>query len=177
MEVNADADKPLPIEVLPAAPDQEHVLANLLELYMHDFSQFVDVELGPDGRFGYQGLAQYWHLPGRHPFVVSFDGKLAGLILVRQGSQISGDEDVWDMAEFFIIRKFRRRGVGTEAASLIWRRFPGKWEVRVVESNLPAIRFWEHAIASFRGRPVKSMRIEKNGAGRLVFPFESTRVE
>jgi len=44
------------IEVIAAGPDQEPILANLLELYIHDFSEFLDIQLGPDGRFGYPHL-------------------------------------------------------------------------------------------------------------------------
>ena len=47
------------IELIPAAPDQEPVLANLLELYSHDFSEFHEIELGADGRFGYPSLPLY----------------------------------------------------------------------------------------------------------------------
>ena len=40
-----------------AAPADATLLANLLELYIHDLSAaFPSVELGPDGRFGYPGL-------------------------------------------------------------------------------------------------------------------------
>ena len=48
------------IELIPATRDHEAVLANLLELYIYDFSEVVDVPLGPDGRFGYKGLPQYF---------------------------------------------------------------------------------------------------------------------
>jgi hypothetical protein len=51
------AEKPSAyIEVIPARPEQEPILANLLELYAHDFSEFRKLELGCDGRFGYGGL-------------------------------------------------------------------------------------------------------------------------
>ena len=43
------------IEVIPAAPEQEAVMGNLLELYIHDFSELRDFDLGPNGRFGYIG--------------------------------------------------------------------------------------------------------------------------
>jgi hypothetical protein len=99
-----------PIEVTPAAPEQEPVLANLLELYGHDFSEFQDLDLGPDGRFGYKGLPLYWSEPDRHRFLVTVAGRLAGLVLVKRGSELWGNEIVWDMAEFFVIRGYRRRG-------------------------------------------------------------------
>ncbi len=44
------------VEVIPAAQAQERILANLLELYAHDFSEFRNLEIGEDGRFGYCSL-------------------------------------------------------------------------------------------------------------------------
>ena len=129
-------EKPLlPIEVVPAAPEQEPILANLLELYAHDFSEFTAVALGADGRFGYPRLPLYWTEPDRHPLLVRVEGKWAGFVLVKRGSEVSGDENVWDVAEFFIARGYRRRGIGMKVVHQVWRRFPGQWEVRVMEAN------------------------------------------
>ena len=70
-----------PIEVTPASPDEQPILANLIQLYAHDFSEFHPVELGADGRFVYKPLPLYWLEPGRHPFLVRIGGKLAGFCL------------------------------------------------------------------------------------------------
>ena len=56
------------VEVIEATRQQEQVLANLLELYVHDFSEFLDLEIGEDGRFGYPSLPLYWSEQGRYPF-------------------------------------------------------------------------------------------------------------
>ena len=43
------------ITVDPAGPDAGVPdVGNLLELYLHDLSDVFPIELGPDGRFGYQ---------------------------------------------------------------------------------------------------------------------------
>jgi predicted acetyltransferase len=159
--------------VIPAAPQQEPILANLLALYVHDFSEFCDVEIGPDGRFRYDRLPLYWSERNRHPFLVRMDGSLAGLILVKRGSEVSGDATVWDMAEFFILRGYRRRGIGTEVAHQVWKQFPGRWEVRVMESNLLALRFWRYAISQFTGETVRSTRVERGTECWRLFSFES----
>lgn len=156
------------LEVLPATADQEPVLANLLELYAHDFSEFFGIELGEDGRFGYKALPLYWSEPGRHPFLVRVDGKLAGFVLVAKCP--AG----WDMAEFFVVRAYRRRGIGTEIAHRVWRRFPGQWEVRVMEFNEVGRRFWERTIAAFTGGETQSVCIERGGKIWQRFSFEST---
>ena len=134
MEIT-QATSSVSVELIPASPEQKPILANLLELYAHDFSEFIDLRLGADGRFGYEPLPLYWTEPNRYPFLIMIDDHWAGFVLARGGSQISGDENVWDMAEFFIARGYRRLGVGTEVAHDIWRRFPGKWEVRVRDRN------------------------------------------
>ncbi len=161
------------VTVIPAVSRQEPVLANLLQLYAHDFSEFHDVELENDGRFCYQQLPLYWREPNRHPFLVRVDDKLAGFVLVKQGSEISVNESAWDIAEFFVLRAYRRRGVGTQAAHAIWRRFPGPWEVRVIESNHPARLFWQRAISSFTGFTIPASQLEKDGQRWSVFTFQS----
>jgi predicted acetyltransferase len=164
------------IELIPARAEQEPIVANLLELYGHDFSEFHDLDLASDGRFGYRDLALYWREPNRHPFLVRVDGKWAGLVLVKRGSEISGNETVWDMAEFFVVRGYRRRGIGTELAHQVWRQFPGRWEVRVMPSNHSAYLFWERAITLFAGAAIPSVRGEKGGKCWHLFSFESRSV-
>jgi predicted acetyltransferase len=167
----ADGSLPPGIEVLPAAPEQQPVLANLLELYAHDLSAFFDIELGPDGRFGYPALPLYWEEEGRFPFLVRVDGRLAGFVLVSRGSRISGDPGVWDMAEFFVLRRCRKQGIGAAVAREVWRRFPGSWEVRVLANNQPARRFWEAAIRSFAGSGATEQVTEVGGKPWHVFSF------
>lgn len=161
------------VEVFPATPDQEPVLANLLELYSHDFSEIVDVKIGKDGRFGYQPLSLYWKDPHRFPLLVTVDGDLAGFALVCKGSVISGDAGIWDLAEFFIMRGYRRCGAGTTAAHKVWRRFKGRWEVRVTERNHAAREFWKRAVTEFTAVPAVPTSFERAGKKWHVFSFVS----
>jgi predicted acetyltransferase len=159
------------IELVTAAPEQESVIANLLELYAHDFSEFHRLELDANGRFGYEHLPLYWSEPDRHPFLVKVDGRLAGLALVKKGCEVSAREAVWDMGEFFIVRAYRRQGIGMKVAHEVWRRFPGPWEVRVMQSNRTAVSFWHRAITIFNGEAIRPARTEKDGECWYVFAF------
>jgi len=164
---------PSGIELLPAAPEQEPVLANLLELYAHDLSELFDVRLQADGRFGYPLLSRYWRDEGRFPFLVKVDGELAGFVLVSRGSRVSGDPGVWDVAELFVARRFRKRGIGAAVAGEVWRRFPGAWEVRVLEANEPALAFWAAAIGAFAGAGVRECTVELQQKRWRLFSFVS----
>lgn len=169
--------KPNPIEtveVIPAGQEQKSVLENLLQLYAHDFSDFHEVEIGADGRFVYKNLPLYWTDPNRHPFLLFVDGKLAGFAFVKRGSEVSGDESVWDMAEFFILRGYRRRGVASAAARMMWTRFAGRWEVRVMQSNAAAANFWSRVIDSFTGKSIRPQQVEIAGEAWNVFSFDSS---
>jgi predicted acetyltransferase len=159
------------IEVLPASREQLSIIANLLELYAHDFSEFRNLELGADGRFGYQPLPLYWSDPTRHPFLIKVDGQLAGFALVKRE-----EKGVWDVAEFFIARAYRRLGIGMKAAHEVWKRFPGPWEVRVMQLNGVGVNFWQRAITAFTGDEVRPTQVENDGEWWLVFAFESKPV-
>ncbi len=159
--------------VTPAASEDEPVLANLLELYIHDFSEFLHLDVGADGRFGYPHLSLYWRESSRHPFLVRMDGKLAGFVFVKKGSEVSENTGIWDIAEFFIVRKYRRQGMGTHVAHEIWRRFPGKWEIRVREENHSAYYFWKRAIEAFVGQEIPSLRAQKGEKYWHIFSFQS----
>jgi predicted acetyltransferase len=166
------------IRLIPAAREQEPILANLLELYIHDFSEFHPVDLDQAGRFGYKHLPDYWSEPGLHPFLITVDEKLAGFVLVRKVRALSSadrtvDDPVWDIAEFFIVRARRRQGAGLAAAHQVWQLFPGPWHVRVMHFNRSALHFWQRAIDTFAGHPVDPASIERDGKTWAVFTFES----
>ncbi len=133
------------------ATDAERgIIENLLPLYLHDFSEFAagtpHGELSADGRFAFAiPLARWWEEDDRVPLLLRCNGNLAGFALLNRQSHIGLDID-WNMAEFFIVRKYRRSGLGTMAAQAILRRFPGRWEVAVMRANTPALPFWERVI-------------------------------
>src|ERR1700738_3100214 len=90
-----------------AAPRDAALLAKLLELYIHDLSDaFPDIEPGHDGRFGYEHLPLYWSEPERRfPFLIRQGDRVAGFVLATRGSLASDDPGVFDVAEFFVLRR------------------------------------------------------------------------
>lgn len=153
------------------------LLANLLELYLHDLSEaFPAIEIDANGRVGYDKLALYWSEPERRfPFLIRADGRVAGFVLVTRGSPVSDDPDVLDVAEFFVLRRYRRSGVGRAAAFLLWDRLSGQWIVRVSEGNRGAIPFWAGVIADYSGGTATETRRPGTPNAWRVFSFESRR--
>ena len=61
-----DVESPEAVSLDAATRSDALLLFNLLELYIHDLSDvFPHIELGPDGRFGYERLPLYWSEPER----------------------------------------------------------------------------------------------------------------
>jgi predicted acetyltransferase len=77
------------------------------------------------------------------------------------------------MAEFFVLRGCRRHRIGTLAAQEVWRRSPGLWEVRVMESNPSAIFFWKQAISDFIRESIQPVRIQKDDRFWQLYSFKS----
>lgn len=136
------------IELQQASLEDKTILRNLMELYAHDFSEFDQCDVDAHGLFGYSYLDHYWTEPGRYPFLVRADGKLAGLVLVRTLDE-SQTDPIHSIAEFFILRKYRHQGIGKVAAQQIFDRFPGQWSVAQIENNHPAQAFWRKVIAEY----------------------------
>ncbi|HXU99521.1 MAG TPA: GNAT family N-acetyltransferase [Caulobacteraceae bacterium] len=143
------------IEVLLAAPEEKPALANLFQLYVHDFSEQwagrEEGELEDNGRFApYPFLDAYWGESSRIPLLVRIDGRLAGFALINAISH-SGLAVERNMAEFFIVRKHRRGGAGTAVAQQVFQLYPGLWEAAVARRNTAALAFWRKAVGGCPG--------------------------
>jgi predicted acetyltransferase len=137
----------------PIAAEQAFVLANLFELYAHDFSEQVPLELKANGRFDLP-VDDCWYSSSEYfPFFIRSEGKLLGFALARRGSRLTSAKEVMDVAEFFVVRGARRRGVGRSAALTLLATFPGRWEIRVRQSNPAALAFWQGVARGWLGRP------------------------
>lgn len=127
------------VEVIEASEADRTVVRRLLQLYHYDFSEFNGDDVDAHGEFLHRYFDHYWTAPDRKPFLFRVGGAWAGLALVYTG-------DPHDIAEFFVMRKYRRRGIGAEAAAQLFERFPGCWTVRQLLSNPAATVFWRTAI-------------------------------
>ena len=136
-------------QITAAGPEEQAPLRALFELYAYDFSEMLGLDVGDDGRFRAPPLSAYWSDPRRHPFLIRVDERLAGFALVQERSRLTGDDAVRDVAELFVMRKYRRRGVGAYAARWLFDRFRGRWEVRQKVENQAATAFWRRVIGQY----------------------------
>jgi predicted acetyltransferase len=133
------------IEVVAATPDARPVVERLTQFYEYDVSDFEEEDLDPDGVYRIMDLDALWR-PGRHVFLVWVEGRLAGFAFVARHQAYIGEGDTWLMDEFFILRRYRRLGVGEHVARALFDRFGACWEVATTHRNTVAQTFWRHVI-------------------------------
>jgi predicted acetyltransferase len=95
------------------------------------------------------------------------DGQPAGFALVLQEGGTDGID--FRMAEFYISRAQRRRGLGRAAARLILDRFAGRWQVTQDASHQGAIAFWRKVLAAYTRGDYR----ERGGGGEVRQFFSS----
>lgn len=157
------------ISIEPILIEQKSVFVQMMELYNYDFSEFSDDDINEYGYFGYEYIDAYWNEEGRHPFFIRVDGKLAGLVLVRSCSEYSNLSNAHNIAEFFVMKKYRHKGVGKVASMKIFDMFKGGWEISQWANNLPAQNFWKKIINEYSNGKYETFSIEEEDVVGFTF--------
>ena len=179
------------IELVKATRADTPTLRHLYELYCHDFSEYTHSDVREDGLYTDDGfLTGYWREPKWSSFLFMVNGRLAGFAwvlktsifapggdsaasaILQQYGLLAGEHIL--MEEFFILRKYRRQGLGRQAAVWLFDQFPGVWEVSEMVENTPAQAFWRKVIGAYTsGRFVEI----NNSAGDWRGPVQVFRSE
>jgi predicted acetyltransferase len=125
-------------------------LTALAQLYQYDFSEIEGGVIGLDGRFRYlDDLEERLAHPGATAWLFRVVDPqflvetLAGFAIVLPITDGSADQAI---DEFFVLRKYRRLGVGRAAATAIMGAVPGAWVVQGTRNNTVAKLFWRRIV-------------------------------
>jgi len=167
----------LNIELVPVDVSEKEILRNLLEKYDYEFSEYDQRDVNNLGLYGYDYLDHYWTEEGRHAFFIKVDGKLAGFVMINTYLEVEAATD-HTVAEFFVMHKYRGRGVGRYAAFRVFDMFPGKWQLKRHPKNLGSVHFWNKIISEYTGgdfiyMPSHPQAQYDDGTLGDVFIFES----
>lgn len=130
--------------------------------------------LGADNPREHEIFANWFANDQAHPLVVLQGSDLVGFALVtRQRIPAAGDTAVtYNMSEFFVRKAHRRAGIGRDAATLIFDRFAGDWEIVEYQRNPGAVAFWRRVLTTYtKGRFSERSR---NGEVRQRFTSRAT---
>ena len=108
------------VQLITAELQDKPVLRNLFQLYEYEFSEIEEAssDVNEHGLYDYpRYLDHFWTEDDRHPFLIRVDEKLAGFALVQAYSYLGAAERTHCIAEFFVMRRYRLRGVGEQVAT------------------------------------------------------------
>jgi len=154
------------VSIRRASDEDKTAIANLIQLYLHDLTEFMPFPVEPDGRFEYGFLDRFW----RRPYYIMSGEEIAGFALVIDECPLTGRKPCWFMAEFFVLRAYRGRGVGRTALDLALEAHPGAWHIALPHANVAAQKFWPRALG---GRLVTSRDIAFDGDTWTLTAFQS----
>ena len=160
------------IKIAPILPEERPAFVQLFNLYEYDFTEFTDNYISDDGYYEYtKSFAEnLWADSKMHPFFIRVDGKLAGFVIVADGGyQYLEDKGAHNIDEFFVMKKYRRNGVGSFAAKAAFDMFKGTWEVCQMTNNTPARKFWKSVISEYAGNGYRECGTENDSMVGFIF--------
>lgn len=83
-------------------------------------------------------VERYWQDENRHPYILKYNNELAGFVLQRYNK-----ENMNEIAECFVLNKYRKIGAGTFMANKMFELYKGKLEVRTLVKNEELKNFGE----------------------------------
>ncbi len=138
------------MELTPASVQEKGILQNLLEKYLYEFSQWDKSDVDENGLYGYPYLDCYFTEKNRWPYLIRTDGKIAGFVLVNDYPEVPEKTD-FCLSEFFILHKYRRCGIGKEAAFKVFDLHRGSWQLKRHPHNTGSVFFWNKVIHEYTG--------------------------
>lgn len=137
------------VELKQVTFDEKEILRNLLEKYDYEFSQWDKRDVNNLGLYGYQYLDHYWTEDKRWAYFILVDKKLAGFAMITNLPDVDDRETDFQMAEFFILHKYRRMGVGKQAFYKVLELHKGKWHLKRHPANISSVHFWDKVINEY----------------------------
>lgn len=151
--------------------ENKNIFNNLFELYQYDFSEYYLDDVNDDGLYGhYKYIDEYFKDDTRHAYYIKVDGKYTGFVLINRITFVEKNANT--IAEFFILKKYRRQKLGTDIALDIFNRFKGKWELRVLNKNDRGLEFWKKVIEN-NFKKIKKHHVVNNNEEWLVYTFSN----
>ena len=158
-------------ELLEVEEKDKNTIYNLMQLYTYELSFFEDettnFQLLDNGLFKLSKyIDSYWSQKEGHPYILKCNGQIAGFVLER-----FNEDGINEIAEFFVLNKYRKHGAGTFMAKEMFKKYKGKWEIRTLLKNKRAQEFWRKVIKDVSNGNYEEHLIRDNT--RYAFYFEN----
>ena len=158
-------------ELFEAEEKDKIIIYNLAQLYTYELTFYEDettnFELQENGTFKVNKYIDlYFSENNRHPYILKCNNKVAGFALERYN-----ENEINEIAEFFVLNRYRKNGAGSFMANKIFKQYKGKWKIVTRLKNKRAQEFWRNVIKNADNKNYKEGLIKDNT--RYEFYFEN----
>ena len=145
------------VQVTEAVGEERLTVCRLWQLFMHDVSELSGYDVDAQGFYDNDFQMDDDDTSRCLPHLVKVEGELAGLAIVLHRRYVAPGAPKrtrfadYYISDFFVLRKYRGRGVGRAVVNILWDRLPGKWAVAQLINHAAATAFWRSVIAERTG--------------------------
>lgn len=170
--------------------DEAYIIKNMYPLYLHDLSGHYGLQAGhiPNHHGIFEESNDYktlqdqydvqniwWEKPAcLYPFMIIVDGVPAGFELVAAAAYCAPGIDFF-VHDFFLMQPFRGMGIAENAASEVFGRYRGEWELftNPSEKNKVGQHFWRKTVSNYTQGKFKELYGQTRDGDKLIFRFSN----
>ena len=149
------------------------VLQNLFQLYLHDITASLPMDVNEHGLFEYNYLDLYFlEQKNRYAYFIHINNQLAGFVLIDDEFMVLDKEieDKYDLSELFLLNAYKRKGYGEIVAKKLFDMYRGSWEIRAVPRSEGANKFWIKVVKDYTNN---NFLINYPKPNRIVLTFKN----
>lgn len=92
------------------------LLDNLLQLYLHDLSEFVPIEINPQGKYDQTISPKYVSSFDKTAYIIHAELHIIGFVLIEPYGEY------FKINDLFVLNMWRGKGVGSAAINILLRK-------------------------------------------------------
>lgn len=159
------------LQLIEVKESDKDILFNLMQLYTYELTFYEDettnFTLLDSGLYEMDDYLESFFIDdNKHAYILKCNDKLAGFVM-----QICTEKNMNEIAEFFVLNKYRRIGAGTFMANKMFELYKGKWEINTLIKNKKAQCFWRKTVSRASNGTFDENLIKENS--RYAFYFEN----
>lgn len=172
------------VDVQVCSKKDKFIINNIYPLYLHDLSEIWERKTNQYGVFEENDIKTladqnavfdiWWEKPDvLFPYLITVDQLPAGLAFVATPPYVPSSADFY-LNEFFVLRYYRGKGVGEQAAAKVFNQFRGSWELQTgaMPRNARAQKFWRSTLAAYTNAHYsESLMNDPEEGNKIVFRF------
>lgn len=140
------------IKLIKIESKDKSILQNLFQLYMHDITASLPMDVNEHGLFEYNYIDYYFTEENRYAYLIYVEDKIAGFVLIDDEFMVlekQKDTPCYDFSEMFILNAYKKKGYGEIAVKQIFDMYKGNWEIRPVPRSEGAKKFWLKVVKNY----------------------------